>query len=153
MQRQERAITEVAAIDAVIRSCQVCRLGLSRDNQPYVVPLSFGYDGECIYLHTAFAGRKIEFWEANPEVCVEFDNDVKLVTHEAIACKWTTDYRSVICYGRISEICEYQAKRDALNQIMKQYSGKSWEYQDGQLDHVRIWGIAIRERYGKSSYR
>jgi nitroimidazol reductase NimA-like FMN-containing flavoprotein (pyridoxamine 5'-phosphate oxidase superfamily) len=27
-------------------------LGLAKDNSPYIVPVSFGYDGDAIYFHT-----------------------------------------------------------------------------------------------------
>jgi len=153
MKRQEKAITDAAEIDQIINSCDTCRLGLSLNNQPYVIPISFGYDGERIYIHTAAEGRKIDYFEGNPEVCVEFDQDVTLVTHESSACKWTADYRSVICFGRISEIIDSERKIDALNQIMIHYSGRSWEYHPNQISRVRVWQIDLLERFGKSSQR
>ena len=35
-----------------MRTAQICRLGLCKDNRPYIVPVNFGYDGEHIYFHT-----------------------------------------------------------------------------------------------------
>ena len=45
MRRSEREITNRTEIDAIIRSCQVCRVGLADGIEPYIVPMSFGYDG------------------------------------------------------------------------------------------------------------
>jgi len=46
-------------MDEIIRGSHVCRIALAIDNMPYIVPVSFGYDGESIYLHTAKEGKKI----------------------------------------------------------------------------------------------
>jgi nitroimidazol reductase NimA-like FMN-containing flavoprotein (pyridoxamine 5'-phosphate oxidase superfamily) len=47
MRRTEKEIGR-AEIDAIIRRSQVCRLGLSDQGEPYVVPLCFGYDGQAL---------------------------------------------------------------------------------------------------------
>jgi len=65
MRRHDREITNRQEIDAIIRSALVCRIALAAGDEPYVVPVSFGYDGDAIYIHTAKSGRKIEFIEAN----------------------------------------------------------------------------------------
>ena len=59
-------ITDREQIDAIIRECLVCHLALSRDDQPYVLPVSFGYDGDFVYFHTGFLGQKIDYMEVNP---------------------------------------------------------------------------------------
>ena len=48
MRRTEKEITDRAAIDLAIRRCQVCRLGLVDGDVPHIVPLCFGYDGQCL---------------------------------------------------------------------------------------------------------
>ncbi|MFH0778167.1 MAG: pyridoxamine 5'-phosphate oxidase family protein [Candidatus Eisenbacteria bacterium] len=48
MRRSEREIRSRPEIDEIIRGSQVCRLGLALDGRPYVVPVSFGYDGSAI---------------------------------------------------------------------------------------------------------
>ena len=50
-------------IDAVIREARVCHLGMTDGNTPYVVPLSFGYDGHYLYFHGKSAGKKGGFAE------------------------------------------------------------------------------------------
>ena len=58
MRRTDKEITDQDLISRVIQNAQVCRLGLARDNIPYILPVSFGYDGKAIYFHTAKEGRK-----------------------------------------------------------------------------------------------
>ena len=48
------------------------RLACARDDQPYVVPIHFAYDGEGLYGLTT-AGQKIDWMRSNPRVCLEID--------------------------------------------------------------------------------
>ena len=96
MRRTDKEITCRSEIDEIIHGCQVCHVGFAVDGEPYVVPVSFGYDGVALYFHTARDGRKIDFISANPRVCLQFERDVNLVTSETDACKFTFSFESVI---------------------------------------------------------
>ena len=47
-------------------------LGCSRDEHPYVVPMSYAYDGGDLYFFTT-EGTKTEFISANHEVCFQVE--------------------------------------------------------------------------------
>ena len=128
MRRRDREITDPELISRVIRSSNVCRLGLAKDNTPYVVPVSFGYDGNVIYFHTAKKGKKIDFIDANNTVCFEFEHGVELRPNESNPCRWAFSFQSVIGYGKIHELLTESDKTEGLNQIMEQYSGRKWEF-------------------------
>lgn len=151
MRRKDKEIVGRAEIDAILRGSQVCRLALAKDNEPYLVPVSFGYDGSAIYLHTASAGRKIDFFLANPRVCFEFERNVEVRADPALACKWTMHYESVIGWGTIAEIVEPVEKERALNEIMRQYSGRDWNFEPLAVARVRTWKITIDAMTGKRS--
>ncbi len=151
MRRTDKQIINKADIEQIIKNSLVCRLALSKDNIPYLVPVSFGYDGKCLYVHTAKEGKKIDFIKANNLVCFEFDINVKTVEHESIACKWSTSYQSVIGYGKMTEITDFNEAAYALNQIMLQYSGNDWEMTEKMLSTVKMWKIEIDEMSGKQS--
>jgi len=151
MRRTDKEIVGREAIDAIIRGSQVCRLALARDNEPYLVPVSFGYDGTAIFLHTAVTGRKIDFFLANPRVCFEFERNVEIRTDPALACKWTMRYESVIGRGTIAEVTDPAGKERALNAIMRQYSGRDWSFEPAAVARVRTWRIAIAEITAKRS--
>ncbi|MEI7729293.1 MAG: pyridoxamine 5'-phosphate oxidase family protein [Verrucomicrobiota bacterium] len=152
MRRNDKAITDRAALDAIIRSSQVCHLALAKDNWPYLVPVSFGYDGRAIYLHTATEGTKLEFFQANPQVCFEFECNVEVRRHPDLACKWSMAYESVIGFGVIRELVEVAARDYALNEIMRQYSGRTWSFDPVIVARTRVWQIEINELTGKRSY-
>jgi nitroimidazol reductase NimA-like FMN-containing flavoprotein (pyridoxamine 5'-phosphate oxidase superfamily) len=151
MRRDNKEITSRSVIDEIIRGCKVCHLGLAVDGEPYIVPVSFGYDGELVYFHTAREGKKIDFIGSNPRVCLEFERDVSLVTSDSKACKWTFSFESVIAYGTISELTGSEARSHGLNQIMRHYSGREWEFDDSVLVSTRIWGVTVETATGKRS--
>jgi nitroimidazol reductase NimA-like FMN-containing flavoprotein (pyridoxamine 5'-phosphate oxidase superfamily) len=149
--RTDKEISDRRQIDEIIRGSLVCRVAMAKDNAPYVVPMSFGYDGAAIYLHTAPDGKKIEHFLANPQVCFEFERNVELRRDPQIACKWSFNFESVIGYGTISELAEPTQKEHALNEIMRQYSGKTWPFESASVAKVRAWKIAITSMTGKQS--
>jgi nitroimidazol reductase NimA-like FMN-containing flavoprotein (pyridoxamine 5'-phosphate oxidase superfamily) len=152
MRRADKEVIDPGIIAQVISNSQVCRLGLAKDNVPYVIPVSFGYDGASLYIHTAHAGRKIEFFEANPTVCLEFEHAVTLKTDESSACDWSFSFQSVVGYGIISELTDQKEKSSALQLIMGQYSEqKEWSFSAAGVAGVRVWKIAIESLSGKQS--
>jgi uncharacterized protein len=151
MRRREREITNRAEIDGVIRKAEVCRLAFAVDGEPYIVPVSFGYDGSALYFHTARDGRKIDCIHANPRVCFELESNVELVTHESAACDWSFAYECVIGYGNVVELTEADERRHGLNQVMRQYSGREWNIGDDSMGRTRVWRLDIESLTGKRS--
>jgi uncharacterized protein len=151
MRRKDKEIQDQDLIGQIIAQAQVCRLGLCRDGIPYIVPLSFGYDGQFIYFHTAREGMKIDFIAANNQVCFELEHDVKVLPHENTACKWTFSFYSVIGFGKVEEITASHLKPHALNQIMKKYSNREWDFDEQLLEKIRLWRLAIEQITAKGS--
>jgi len=150
MRRKDKEIASRAQIDEIIHDSNVCRLALSKEDSPYLVPMSFGYDGESIYVHTSQAGKKIAYFEANSRVCFEVERNVHLRCHDMSACKWSFSYESVIGFGTIQEVIQPAEKIFALNQIMNHYSGREWDFDEDILNKVRVWKILIKALTGKT---
>ena len=148
MRKSEREIRDRSVIDAVIRSSQVFRLGLTDGQEPYVVPLCFGYDGRSLYFHCAPEGRKIDLLRRNNKVCFEFDLIDGLVEHEQ-ACRWGIRFQSVIGSGSAFFIEDLEAKRQALAILMKQYSPEAFTFPDDILSHTMVVKIEIESISGK----
>ena len=149
MRRSDRKISDRKTIDHIIRRCTVCRLGLSFDGQPYIVPLCFGYDGRSLYFHGATEGQKIDMIKKNNNVCFEFDTPGKIITGDQ-ACKWGMLYESVIGFGTASILERTELKREGLNHIMGQYSGKTWTFPDDTLEKTIVIRVEITEISGKA---
>ena len=151
MRRTAQEIKNQELIERVIANALVCRIALSKDNQPYVVPVNFGYDGTHLYFHTAPEGQKLAYIAANPRVCFEFEDQVKMLPHATDASQWSVSYYSVIGFGRVEELLDRAKKIDALTKIMAHYSDQAWSFDEVQLQKARVWGIAIESMTGKKS--
>jgi len=149
MRRTDRQIHSRETIDQIIAAAGVCRLGLSSHDHPYIVPVSFGYDGNKIYFHTASEGMKIDYMTANPRVCFEMEQDVSVVRDEQLACKWGQTFTSVIGFGTVDEITDPPGRMAAMNQVMQHYSGQHWEFDPETFAQVRLWCISIDQLTGK----
>ncbi len=151
MRQHKREIQDKALIQEIIAKAEVCRLGLCKDGMPYIVPLSFGYDGSCIYFHTAAEGMKIDYMAANNQVCFELEHDVRVIQDDNAACKWSMSFYSVIGFGTIEEITDHELKIYALNQIMKHYSKREWGFDERIVEKTRLWRVVIGRLTGKQS--
>ncbi len=150
MRRKDREISDPEAISSIIRRSTVCRLGLSDDNQPYVIPMSFGYRNGSVYFHSASEGRKIGILRKNPRVCIEFDVDCRLKTGDN-ACNWGFYYQSAIAFGIATFIEDTTEKQAAMDIIMRQYSGESFTYPESVLDKIVVFRVNITELTGKAA--
>jgi len=150
MRRKDKEITDPEAIVSIIRRSTVCRLGMSDDGQPYVIPMSFGYQDGAVYFHCAPEGRKIEILRKNPQVCIEFDVDCVLKTGDS-ACKWGFHFQSAIAFGVAAIIEDSKEKQAALDIIMRQYSGEAFTYPESALDKIVVIKVSVTELTGKAA--
>lgn len=139
--------TEKEQIEAIIRSCKVCFVGMAdTDGTPYMIPMNFGYRDGVIYLHSAQEGRSISILERNPKVCITFSTDHDLVyQHPEVACSYSTRSKSVIASGEVRFEEDFERKTEALNIIMKQYTDKEFKYSDPAVKNVKIWVVDAQE--------
>jgi nitroimidazol reductase NimA-like FMN-containing flavoprotein (pyridoxamine 5'-phosphate oxidase superfamily) len=151
MRRNELEIRDKSIITSIIRKAEVCRLALSHDNKPYVIPLNFGFQNDCLYFHSAVKGKKIDILRQNKNVCFEIDLDFKLIEGEN-ACDCKASYYSVIGFGIAEFIEEIEKKKEALNIIMEHYTGKNnYSFNERILKKTAIIKIRITELSGKKS--
>jgi nitroimidazol reductase NimA-like FMN-containing flavoprotein (pyridoxamine 5'-phosphate oxidase superfamily) len=151
MRRMEREITDLVELESIIAACQVCRIALCDGNMPYIVPMNFGYQEHCLYLHAAKEGKKIDLIKKNPNVCFEMDTDHVLVTNE-VDCKWTMHYKSVIGNGVAEIITDNAEKEKGLQIIMKQYAGeRTFKFIPKVMDMMSLIKIPISDMTGKKS--
>lgn len=151
MRRSDKEITSLKTIHEIVRDCEVCRLGLAVGGEPYVVPVSFGFNGEAVFFHTAGKGKKIDMMTANPRICVQFERNVKLVTDDHDACSWTFHFESVIGFGSVTELINEVEKTRGLNRIMQHYSGRDWSFDGPHMSATRVWRVDLEILTGKRS--
>jgi nitroimidazol reductase NimA-like FMN-containing flavoprotein (pyridoxamine 5'-phosphate oxidase superfamily) len=81
-----------AQIEELLEKQIVGRIGCHANGITYVVPVSYAYDGEYIYVRS-LEGMKLGMMRKNPEVCFEVDNTRNL-----------TNWQSVVAWGLFQEL-------------------------------------------------
>ena len=157
MRRMDRQVNDLGEIKAIIDKCTVCRLGLSENNIPYIVPLSFGYelndDQLTLYFHCACEGRKLDIIKDNPNACFEMDCEHELIRGET-ACSYSLEYESVIGNGVVQSVDDTQGKIYALSKIMNRMTGeKGFHFAEDMVELVTILKITTRNFTGKACKR
>lgn len=150
MRRQDNEITDSVAIDDIIRSAPVCRLALSDNGQPYIVPLCFGYKDNTLYFHSAGEGRKLDVVAKNSNVCFEMDIDHEVVKGDPV-CTCGMNYRSVIGFGKAVLVDDLDSKREAFGIIMGHYVDGSFEFPADVVENTAIIKVEIETMTGKQS--
>ncbi len=86
-------------INNILSSQVVGRLGCTDGKQPYIVPVTFTYDGDYIYGQTN-EGTKLNMLRKNKQVCFEVDvmTDMR-------------NWQSVIVYGKFEELKNKAAEK------------------------------------------
>ena len=148
---RSNCFTDREAIASIIRDCQVCYVGMvDKDNTPYVVPFNFGYEDGFIYLHSAREGRKMDILKNNNRVCVAFSTGHELRRQsEGVACSYSMKFRSVMAFGYVEFIEEFDRKIEILNKVMMHYTGKEFTYNAPSIHEVATYRVVIEEMTGK----
>lgn len=74
--------------DRLLRSEVIGRLGCHAEGRTYVVPVTYVYDGHCIYGHTR-DGLKVRLMRLNPSVCFEVDRMTNLANWKSVVARGT----------------------------------------------------------------
>jgi uncharacterized protein len=129
-------LTRYECAELLSRS-HVGRLACCHLDQPYVVPISFSFDGErnCVYGFS-IVGQKVQWMRTNPKVCLEVD-DIDDKDH------WTT----VVAIGRYEEIHQTPEELEARKRAERFFQQrKEWWLPAAA-------GIASGEHVGMVLYR
>lgn len=139
------SVENLNRIKDIIKSCNICYVGIADQcGTPYVLPMNFGYKEGVIYLHSAQEGSSISMLEMNPNICITFCTDTKLVwQNEEVACSYRMKCESAICHGKVVFEEDFDEKVKALNIIMSQYSAREFSYSAPSVNNVKIWKVAI----------
>jgi len=50
MRRDDKEIKDFDVIQAILQEAPVCRIAMSHDDVPYIVPMNFAYHDNALYL-------------------------------------------------------------------------------------------------------
>lgn len=117
MRRKKQELPEEACLEVLSKGTHGV-LSVSGDGgYPYAVPLNYAYDGGKLYFHSALEGHKIDAVRRGDKAsfCVVERDDV-------VAEEYTTYFRSVIVFGRVTVLEDDGAKRAAVEKLALKYA-------------------------------
>jgi nitroimidazol reductase NimA-like FMN-containing flavoprotein (pyridoxamine 5'-phosphate oxidase superfamily) len=90
----------------ILERQRLCVVSVVDAEEPYAVPVFYGYDGESIYLGTS-EGRKTRALDANPRIYI-------VVTETGPGDAW----RSVAIAGRVQSVTDADARLRAIDVLV-----------------------------------
>lgn len=113
--KAEREIADWEELRNLLKAGKYATIAMCRDNEPYIVTLSCGYDekNNCLYFHTALKGLKLGFIKDNPNVCATVIEDGG---YEKDQCAHR--YFSVVMWGTMAIVDGLEEKKHALEVLL-----------------------------------
>jgi nitroimidazol reductase NimA-like FMN-containing flavoprotein (pyridoxamine 5'-phosphate oxidase superfamily) len=153
MRRREKEITDINEVNRILGSTQYITVAMSKQNRPYLVTLSHGFDSErnCLYFHCASSGKKVDILTCNPRIWGQ------AVVDRGYAEGYCDHlYESVHFQGRVMFIKSIAEKTHALKIMIRQLEKNPDQVIESQLNEaaikkVSIGRIDIQKVYGKRS--
>ena len=150
MLRSEKEIKDLDDICRIIGRSKVLRLAFNHSaaGWPYVVPLSFGFELDCVdlifYVHGATKGQKWELAAQDNRVTIELDNMFGIIDGPGYdPCQVSTAYDSVIGQGIIEPLEEMSAKAEALGAICGHYGVEAAAFPERMLAVTAAYRIRV----------
>ncbi len=146
MRRTDREVTDPEFVKDVLEHSVKAAFGFYDGNEPYVVPMNFGYefDGSKLklYMHCAKEGRRMSIIKSgHTKVAFEMDVDKKLVLYEDNPCASGMGYKCLMGVGTVRIVDEVE-KRDSLSRLVKREFGKEVPLPEN-LDGIEVLCLEV----------
>ena len=150
--KREARVTDPKQIRHILDTAKVLHLGLAVDNEPYVVPMNYGYTMEdeklTLYLHSAVRGKKLDMIQANSKVFFELDCD-QMPFEGRVPCQYGMVYSSIMGRGTATLEEDPEAKMQAMSILMKTQTGKDFTFNERLVSIVTVIRIDVQEYTAK----
>jgi hypothetical protein len=125
LRRQDRAITEEAAIERLLSDGAYTTIALADGDEPYVVTLSYGYESNPrrLYFHVAHEGRKLDIIDRNPRACATIISENGYTNGE---CEHP--FESLVISGTIRRVTDEAEKLVAIHALVNHLETDPAEY-------------------------
>ena len=122
----DRAVYDRAAAYQILDEGFICHVGFAVDNQPFVIPTSYGRAGDNLYIHGSVASRMLRRIDEGVPVCVTVTLLDGLVLARSIF-NHSMNYRSVVVLGRAVAVEDPAEKLKALRAISEHILPGRWD--------------------------
>lgn len=140
LRRKEKEIKDKDEIIQILESTKYITISMCRNDEPYLVTLSHGYDKQrnCIYFHCAKEGKKIDYLKKNNKVWGQSLVDKGYVQGKCDHLFATAQFR-----GRVTFVEDYDEKSHALEVMIRALEDEPAKVIKKQLTKKSITGVQI----------
>ncbi|MGB0025070.1 MAG: pyridoxamine 5'-phosphate oxidase family protein, partial [Candidatus Sulfotelmatobacter sp.] len=121
----DRAVYDREAAYRILDEGFLCHVGFVVDDQPFVIPTSYGRDGDCLYIHGSAASRMLRQMKDGVPVCVTVTLLDGLVLARSIF-NHSMNYRSVVILGKATLVDDPAEKLQALRLLSEHIIPGRW---------------------------
>jgi nitroimidazol reductase NimA-like FMN-containing flavoprotein (pyridoxamine 5'-phosphate oxidase superfamily) len=140
-QIREKARYDKHTVHAILDSALVASVGFVQDDQPVVVPMIYGREGETIYLHGARKARVIRLLEHTDRVCLNVTH-VDGIVFARSAFNSSMNYRSATVFGTARLIEERVGKLHSMRVISEHTMPGRWDELREPLEkEIKMTGV------------
>ncbi len=136
-------------MEQILREETVGYLGVSQDEEPYVVPLNYAYVDGRILFHCSLTGKKLDYLRENPQVCFTVGRQTEEVRRHGEGELCHVDCDSVICYGRARIVEDVEERKEVLNAFNRCYQQIGGEITTAAAEKCGAVEIRIMEMTGR----
>jgi len=148
----QRAVYDRAAVNQILDEALLCHVGFVADGQPYVIPMSYGRDGDVLYIHGSTASRMLRNLEQGVPVCITVTLVDGLVLARSVF-NHSMNYRSVVILGTATLVDDPAEKIAALRAISEHILPHRWDDSrqpyDKELKVTSVLRLPIQESSAK----
>ena len=128
--REPRAVYDRDAVNQILDEAFLCHVGFvansNSDFQPFVIPMSYGRDGDVLYIHGSPASRMLRHLEQGVPVCITVTLVDGLVLARSVF-NHSMNYRSVVILGTATLVDDPVEKLAALRAISEHILPNRWD--------------------------
>jgi len=150
--KPERGDHRRRTVDAIIDEALVAHVGFVVDDQPFVIPMTYGRDGDRLFLHGSVANRMLRALDEGVPVCVTFTLLDALVVSRS-HFHHSMNYRSVVLVGvarrvRDPETCA-RALECVVDHVVPRRSTEARPPTDAEIRQTVVLEVPIEQASAK----
>jgi len=121
----QRAVYDRDAVNQILDEGFLCHVGFVVDGQPFVIPTSYGRDGDVLYIHGSAASRMLRNLDEGVPVCVTVTLLDGLVLARSVF-NHSMNYRSVVILATATLVADPAEKIAALHALSEHILPGRW---------------------------
>ncbi len=122
----DRGVYDRETVYGILDEAFLCHVGFAVDNQPFVIPTSFGRKDSDLYIHGSAASRMLRHMKDGIQICVTVTLLDGLVLARSIF-NHSMNYRSVVILGKATLVDDPAEKLEALRVLSEHIIAGRWD--------------------------